>query len=149
MSDKKIVYQCDTCGHYIGETTATLSPLEANVWMVPSGCVEERPVIPESHLAKWDGSKWCYEITYQPEIVIEPEPTELEKWTYVKIKRNQLIDEVLWEYQRHERESRLGIPHKQTNEWMHNLDLYVQTLADIPQKFSNPDDVVWPELPQT
>jgi len=74
--------------------------------------------------------------------------SEAEKWDQIKKNRDILINDVMWEYQRHDRETRLELPHKRTDEWMHNLDVYVQSLADIPQNFTSPDDVVWPEPPE-
>lgn len=55
----KIVFQTDHLGIYVGEAIADQSPLEANVWLIPGGCVEEAPpAIPEHKAAHWDGQRW-------------------------------------------------------------------------------------------
>ncbi|MEZ9423756.1 phage tail assembly chaperone [Vibrio lentus] len=80
--------------------------------------------------------------------------THSAKWEKIRTKRRKLISEFDGEYGRHARELRNGKvvdgidnPTTLSSEQLLALDEYVQALADIPQKFSNPDDVVWPEKP--
>ncbi|MCG8295787.1 hypothetical protein [Pseudomonas entomophila] len=56
---QKIVYQTNTQGLYVGQTMATPCPLEADVWLIPGGCVEQAPPeIPEHKAAHWNGQAW-------------------------------------------------------------------------------------------
>ena len=64
--DKKIVYQTDHLGIYTGKTVADRSPLEPDVWLIPSGCVEVAPpAVPEKKAAFWDGRRWQLVDSYQ------------------------------------------------------------------------------------
>ena len=57
--DTKVVYQTDHLGIYTGKTLADRSPLEADVWLIPGGCVEiAPPAVPAKKAARWDGRKW-------------------------------------------------------------------------------------------
>ncbi|MFS1912027.1 phage tail assembly chaperone [Vibrio sp. 10N.286.48.B7] len=77
-----------------------------------------------------------------------------EKWQSVRKKRDKLLSETDGAYLRHHRELRNGKvaddadnPTTLSSEQLSELDVYVQELADIPQTYSEPDDVVWPEKP--
>ncbi len=79
---------------------------------------------------------------------------DVEKWKTIREKRDKLIVETDGLYLRHHRELRNGKIADDTNnpttlssEQLSELDVYVQVLADIPQAYSNPDDVIWPEKP--
>ena len=65
----KQVMQLDANGYFIGVTSADVSPLEPNVYLMPAETVDaDAPVIPAGSKAKWDGS-WVYEV-----IPVEPDP---------------------------------------------------------------------------
>lgn len=77
-----------------------------------------------------------------------------EKWQSVRKKRDKLLSETDGAYLRHHRELRNGKivddadnPTTLSTVQLSVLDVYVQTLADIPQTYSEPDDVVWPDNP--
>ncbi|NGZ17566.1 hypothetical protein G6Z94_09435 [Vibrio aestuarianus] len=79
---------------------------------------------------------------------------ESQEWKAVRIKRDKLISDTDKEYLRHNRELRNGkvlddaqTPTKLSSVQLSELDTYVQLLADIPQTYNKPDDVVWPEKP--
>lgn len=61
---KKIVYQIDLSGRYLGETEADPSPLETGVWLMPAGTVEPSPPPqnewPDGMWPRWVGSRWEY-----------------------------------------------------------------------------------------
>ena len=62
----KTVYQTDHLGIYVGTAVADLSPLEADVWLLPAGCVEVAPpAIPQYKAALWDGEGWQLIDSYQ------------------------------------------------------------------------------------
>lgn len=82
--------------------------------------------------------------------------TELKKmqWYSIRAKRDKLIAGQDKAYLRHARELRMGktvddeqSPTSLSSQQLESLDQYVQALADIPQTFDNPDDVVWPQMP--
>ena len=57
--DTKTVYQLDELGRYVGKTVADRSPLETDVWLIPSGCVTQAPPrITAGKFAEWDGLAW-------------------------------------------------------------------------------------------
>jgi hypothetical protein len=68
-------------------------------------------------------------------------------WDEIRSHRDRLISFTGFEYERNGREGRLGISRTRSNEWMAELDAYVQALAEIPQVFKTPNEVVWPEIP--
>ncbi len=57
---KKVVYQTDPLGLYIGPLNADESPLEPGVFLIPGGCVETPPPtdIPAFKAACWNGKAW-------------------------------------------------------------------------------------------
>lgn len=64
-----------------------------------------------------------------------------EKWNEVRIIRDQKMKEFEWRYVRYERERRLGLP---TTDNLTRMDTYMQRLADLPNAFPRPEDVIWP-----
>ena len=68
-------------------------------------------------------------------------------WEEVRESRNIKIEEVEWRVFRHQSEERAGITTHSDN--ISDLDTYIKQLRDIPQTYTNPNDVVWPELPLT
>lgn len=64
-----------------------------------------------------------------------------EKWNEVRIVRDQKMKEFEWRYTRYERERRLGMS---TTDNLAAMDAYMQHLADLPNAFPQPEDVIWP-----
>lgn len=58
-------------------------------------------------------------------------------------KRDQLITNEVWRYERHARESRLGLT--RTDD-ITELDAYIQALADVPEQSGFPHSINWPTL---
>ena len=90
---------------------------------------------------------WNREITEWD--VVELNAQELEdlnasKWDAVRQQRNSLLNEVDQRVLRYQSEERVGITTHTDN--ISDLDAYMQDLRNIPQTYSNPDDVVWPSL---
>ena len=70
----KQVIQLDDNGYFTGVTVADHSPLEPDVYLMPADTIDaDRPIIPDGHLAKWDGS-WVFEAIPEPEPEATPEP---------------------------------------------------------------------------
>ncbi|MDW6004715.1 tail fiber assembly protein [Vibrio mangrovi] len=62
------------------------------------------------------------------------------KWEQVRVKRDTLITRSDW----------TQMPDVSlTDEQKQAFVAYRQTLRDIPQNYTDPDDVIWPELPVT
>ena len=80
--------------------------------------------------ADWDGTGWVI----SDEIIAKN----------IRLKRDTLIKNTIWRIQRYEREVRLGIP---LTEPVEPLDIYIQTLADIPQQEGFPSNIIWPTKP--
>ena len=71
-------------------------------------------------------------------------------WVRIRSKRDHIIKHLDWEYNRNAREKRLSLTPTRTNAWMHQLDLYIQALADLPrdQAGTHPRDIIWPTKPE-
>ncbi|MGM6736604.1 tail fiber assembly protein [Vibrio parahaemolyticus] len=66
------------------------------------------------------------------------EAEKTETWRLTRIQRDKLITETDW----------TQIPDAQiSDEKKAEFLAYRQALRDIPQTYSNPDDVVWPDKP--
>lgn len=66
-------------------------------------------------------------------------------WADIRSKRDHLIQDITWRFERNASETRLGLP---TTDDIAALDAYVQTLRDIPTVYEGrPLEVVWPEPP--
>ena len=71
----KQVAQLDHDGYFVCMTVADESPLEHGVYHMPAGTVDaDAPIIPNGHLAKWDGDGWVFEPIPVPEPDPAPEP---------------------------------------------------------------------------
>ena len=68
---------------------------------------------------------------------------ESKKWEGIRDKRDKLLESMDVRVFRYLREERLGITTHTVD--ISDLDRYVQELRDIPQTYSNADDVVWPK----
>ena len=89
----------------------------------------------------WNGTAW--EVV---ELTTEEINTRVEKlWEEVRESRDTKIKEIEWRVFRHQSEERVGITTHSDN--ISDLDTYIKQLRDIPQTYTNPNDVVWPELP--
>ena len=74
----------------------------------------------------------------------ELEILNTEKWNTIRNRRNDLLSDADQKVLRYLSEERVGITtHKDS---ISDLDAYMQDLRNIPQTYSNPDDVVWPSL---
>lgn len=67
------------------------------------------------------------------------------KWQDVRTYRSELLSKVDERILRHQSEVRLGITTHTDN--ISDLDNYAQALRNIPETYSNPDNIVWPTTP--
>ena len=121
---------------YYAESEAQPSPAEPGKFLIPRNATTVQPPnLNENQQAYWNGSAWEVQNKPQPEPEPEPQPEPI-TWDTIRGQRNGLLYESDW----------VGLsdsnpPNKQA--W---LD-YRQALRNIPQTFSNPEDVVWPQKP--
>lgn len=74
----KIVYQADHNGYYLGPTTASESPLEPGVFLIPGGCVEDAPPAPGEHqVVQLVNGTW--QLVTDPNYVQPPPPPSLDE----------------------------------------------------------------------
>lgn len=74
--------------------------------------------------------------------------TEEEKAEYHRAKRDELLNSVLWQVERHNQEKTLGIETTLTDDEYLALLNYIQELRNIPQQLGFPNSVTYPEKPE-
>lgn len=67
------------------------------------------------------------------------------KWKAVRDKRDELINDVQFEYERNARQLRMSGEPTRSPKWMLKLDVYVEALADITNAEIN--KLTWPIKP--
>jgi hypothetical protein len=138
------VYLFDDNGVFVGTELAFESWNLDGTYMVPIYATEIAPPeeIPSGHFSKWNGSEWNLEvIPPEPEPTPEPTPEPIPEpdpitWDKIRSQRNYLLSQTDWIFA-----PDVNIINK--DQWLS----YRQELRDIPQTFSNPEDVVWPTKP--
>jgi len=63
----------------------------------------------------------------------------------IRNRRDELIANIAWRYERNAREQRLNIP---LSDSLESLDTYIQALCDIPKQIDFPNHIIWPTLEQ-
>lgn len=71
----------------------------------------------------------------------KPEPTDEELSSAARLKRDSLISDMSWRYERHASELRLGID---VTDSIESLDTYAQALRDITEQDVFPTVINWP-----
>ena len=61
-----------------------------------------------------------------------------------RAQRDTLLEQFTWRYERHARETRLGV---ETTDALDALDAYAQALANVPQQKGFPTTIEWPLAP--
>ena len=69
------------------------------------------------------------------------------KWEEIRAERDKKIEEMVWVFQRHEREAYLQLDTTLSETVIANCYQYVQDLADIPQLQFDPYSIIWPTKP--
>jgi len=100
--------------------------------------VSNKPDVESTKAVEWDG-QWIVRDKTEAELQADLQA----KWNNVREKRNILLAELSWRYERYNRLARLG---KEQVDDIANLDEYAQKLADIPQVYNDPADVIWPVI---
>lgn len=128
----------ETTGGYIGNDLADESPLEPNVYLVPSNATQIEP--PPLEYGKWrrfNGTEWVYEDIEQPIVTTEEPPIVTAE--DMRNKRNILLAESDW--------TQLpDVPawvSERISEWV----VYRQALRDVPQQSEFPTNINWPTKP--
>lgn len=73
-----------------------------------------------------------------------PAPSDDQLAASARRKRDRLIADVMWRYERHARETRLGLP---LSDDIVVLDAYVRGLCDVPEQAGFPASIAWPDEP--
>jgi len=56
---QRVVYQTDPLGFYVGTAAADPDPQNVGGWLIPAGCVEQKPpAITGGKRPQWVGYKW-------------------------------------------------------------------------------------------
>ena len=70
-----------------------------------------------------------------------------QQWQQIKALRDQKIYAVEWRIHRMFREDQLAMDRSDDDATIQCIHLYIQALADLPERFDRASDVEWPELP--
>lgn len=138
---KRTVYSYDPITKiFIGEDNAWESPLEPGVYLIPAHATEVAvPEIPNNKLAVWENDTWVIKDIPQNNNIFKNDqqtPPQPLPWDYLKKIRNQYLSDSDW----------VVLPDSNPTNKQAWLE-YRQQLRDLPQKFTNPEDVIWPERP--
>lgn len=98
MAKIKKVYRYDENGYYAGTEIAFESPLEPDVYHIPTNCTDIEPANPYvGYRNRWDGSAWVQEVIPDPEPEPEPEPPTLDELKAQKIEMaNSSCDSLIY-----------------------------------------------------
>jgi hypothetical protein len=162
-------FYCDGEGIYLGRLTAEEKPAAAR--QVPS---EPQDAVEQIWTgARWDWVPryWrneagvflgIFDMPNKPEGAIQVAAANLpehgaqvfvnDKWIDPEaylieqaiIKRDRLIDDIQWRYERCAREIRMGLT---PSDDITELDIYVQALADVTEQPGYPASITWPQEP--
>ena len=80
-----------------------------------------------------------WQTVHRPVLADEFEDTVTEKWEQVRQKRNNLLSQSDWT---------VLIDSPLTDEKKQEYITYRQDLRDLPSKYNNPDDVIFPNPPE-
>lgn len=139
MRNTKTVYLFTDNGSFVGADIAWESWDLDGTFLLPANSTEIAPSeIPEGYFAKWNGSRWELESIPTPQIepALESEPKLFLTWEQIRFQRNYLLSNTDWIFAP-------DVTLKNREVWL----TYRQTLRDIPNNFSTPAEVIWPEKP--
>lgn len=83
---------------------------------------------------------------------IEPEAniiSSMEKPLYIRGLRDKRILDIEPRINRYKLQKEAGVPTKDTDEWYQEALLYLEELRNVPDQEGFPDNVVWPESPDS
>jgi hypothetical protein len=133
MRKTKTVYSFDGKGVFTGTDIAFESWDLNGVFLLPANSTEVALTnIPEGHFAKWNGSEWEFESV--SELIPKPEPKPSITWEQIRSQRDNLLTASDWSV------ASDATPKPSKEAWL----TYRQALRDVPQTFSTPEEVVWP-----
>lgn len=141
----KIVYIYDENGVFLHPYECQESPLEPGEYIVPEQSLAVAPpVTAVNECAVAQAGAWVIKPSSISPSTNTPVPLTPEQViSNVRLERDARINAVTWKYERHARETRLGLA---PTDDIAVLDKYVQDLADVPKQSGFPDAVVWPVL---
>jgi hypothetical protein len=135
----KIYHYDSSNGAFIGTNEADPNPCRAGSFLIPAFATEiAPPTISEKQFASWNGSEWELKDIPEPEPVKKPEKPKLTlTWEHIRSERDNLLVYTDWIFAP-------DVTLKNKEAWL----TYRQALRDLPQSFSSPEEVVWPQKPE-
>ena len=127
----KIYHYDSSTGTFTGISEADPNPRRAGSFLIHAFATEVAPPsVSEKQFASWNGSKW------QLKDILEPKKPAL-TWEQIRSKRDSLLTNSDWPV------ASDATPKPSKEAWL----TYRQALRDLPNTFSTPEEVVWPEKP--
>lgn len=121
---------------FIGISDADPNPMREGDYLIPADATTvQPPSFGQGQQAYWNGSAWGIQNIPSPEPEPEPVPLPL-TWDNIRAERNYKLLETDWVFTP-------DSPVQDTQSWI----TYRQALRDVPQTFSTPESVVWPQRP--
>jgi hypothetical protein len=100
------------------------------------------------NVRQWFENGVVYETEEVIELPVEPiiepvsqEELNIRQWNLIRNQRDQIIASFDWRYVRYNRKIRLVL---NPSDDITKLDEYTQALADIPEKQTDPFNIIWP-----
>jgi hypothetical protein len=133
----KIYHYDSLTGAFAGTSEADPNPRRSGSFLIPAFATEVAPPsTSDKQFASWNVSEWEVKDIPEPEPVKEPEKPKL-TWDQIRAQRNILLSQTDWIFAP-------DVTLKNEQAWLK----YRQSLRDIPQTFSTPEEVVWPNKPE-
>jgi hypothetical protein len=135
----KIYHYDSSTGAFAGTSEADPNPRRAGLFLIPAFATEVAPPsVSEKQFACWNVSEWELKdiLEPEPELTKKPEKPKL-TWEQIRAQRDTLLFQTDWIFA-----PDVALKNKQA--WLK----YRQSLRDIPQTFSTPEEVVWPNKPE-
>jgi len=126
---------------YLGSSNADESPLEPGVYLIPAHATAiEPPSAEEGQEVVWENGQWKSHDFPTDSTLNAPGEHPLPTWEDLRAQRNRLLFSSDWSQ----------LPDAPLNKQEQTMwKNYRQTLRDLPEIFSDPTTIIWPEQPST
>jgi hypothetical protein len=139
------------------ESTGVIVGAYADDIEYPGGIPSPNVKVSDSDWAKWRDDQQNYIIvngvlTYSPKTYTDAEKLE-QALAEIRAKRDDLLNDVIWEVDRHKQQLELVSAGKLTSttltsEQYLNLLVYIQELRELPNEVTDPGSVTYPAKPE-
>ena len=92
----------------------------------------------ETHKCKWSGTDWVVSSLSDSEILA----IKNAKWKKIRVERDAIIKDEQWYIEKYNSEVRRGVTPTVD---ITKVDAYVESLRQIPQTQTDPDNIIWPD----